>query len=248
MMIFHQPPTSLPANMRSSTAIVSTLKQLPRTRPVFAADFNAWGLEALIDPLERLIDPLERLIDPLEKLIDPLEDMISAFPLRKSVFDAPPAKARPCILVVDDDTFNFDMMESAFDSDYEVLYAAEGMTALDIAASRKPDLILLDVMMPDLDGYEVCSRLKADKRTRDIPVIFVTGLGDMSAETRGLELGAVDYITKPINATAVRARVNNQIKLKWALDKLTEVAALEQTLRNDLIEVLELKSRGQTIQ
>jgi PleD family two-component response regulator len=228
MMIFHQPPTSLPANMRSSTAIVSTLKQLPRTRPVFAADF--------------------RLIDPLEKLIDPLEDMISAFPLRKSVFDAPPAKARPCILVVDDDTFNFDMMESAFDSDYEVLYAAEGMTALDIAASRKPDLILLDVMMPDLDGYEVCSRLKADKRTRDIPVIFVTGLGDMSAETRGLELGAVDYITKPINATAVRARVNNQIKLKWALDKLTEVAALEQTLRNDLIEVLELKSRGQTIQ
>jgi PleD family two-component response regulator len=226
-MIFHQPPTSLPANMRSSTTLVSRLKATPRTRPVFAADFDAWGLEALIDPLE---------------------NMITAMPLPRSVFDAPPAKARPCILVVDDDAFNFDMMESAFDSDYEVLYAAEGMVALDLATGRKPDLILLDVMMPNLDGYEVCSRLKADKRTRDIPVIFVTGLGDMSAETKGLELGAVDYITKPINATAVRARANNQIKLKWALDKLTEVAALEQALRNDLIEVLELKSRDQPIQ
>jgi len=226
-MMYHHPPTGLPANMRSSTAIVSTLKVRGRVRPVFMADFDAWGLEALIDPLE---------------------DMIAAFPLPRSVFDAAPAKARPCILVVDDDAFNFDLMESAFDNDYEVLYAADGMVALDLATGRKPDLILLDVMMPNLDGYEVCSRLKADRRTRDIPVIFVTGLGDMSAETKGLELGAVDYITKPINATAVRARANNQIKLKWALDKLTEVAALEQTLRNDLIEVLELKSRGQPIQ
>jgi len=213
--------------MRSSTVVVSTLKTPAHTRPVFSADFDAWGLEALIDPLQ---------------------DVISAFPVPKSVFDAPTAKARPCILVVDDDAFNFDMIESAFDSDYDVLYAPDGMVALDIATGRKPDLILLDVMMPNLDGYEVCSRLKADKRTRDIPVVFVTGLGDMSAETRGLEMGAVDYITKPINATAVRARVANQIKLKWALDKLTEVAALEQTLRNDLLEVLELKSRGQPIQ
>jgi PleD family two-component response regulator len=226
MMTFHQPPTNLPANMPSASTLVSTLKAHGRGRPVFAADFNAWGLEALIDPLE---------------------DLVSVFPMREPVFDAPPAKARPCILVVDDDTFNFDLMESAFDSDYEVLYATEGMRALDIAAKRGPDLILLDVMMPHLDGYEVCSRLKADKRTCDIPVIFVTGLGDMSAETKGLELGAVDYITKPINATAVRARVNNQIKLKWALDKLTEVAALEQMLRNDLFEVLELKGRGQPI-
>jgi PleD family two-component response regulator len=227
MMIFHPPPTSLPANQRSSTTLVSALNAAGRIRPVFLADFDAWGLEALIEPLENII---------------------SAFPLPRSVFDVPPGKARPCILVVDDDAFNFDMMESAFDSDYDVLYAADGMVALDLATGRKPDLILLDVMMPNLDGYEVCSRLKADKRTKDIPVIFVTGLGDMSAETKGLELGAVDYITKPINATAVRARANNQIKLKWALDKLTEVAALEQVLRNDLIEVLELKSRGQPIQ
>ena len=227
MTIYRKPGTSLPATKLSSIALLSTLNANGHARPDFLADCKAWGWEAPAGPAK---------------------GKMGAFPLPNSGFDAPPEKARPCILVVDDDAFNLDLMESAFDSDYEVLYAAEGMTALDIATDRRPDLILLDVMMPHLDGYEVCMRLKADKRTRDIPVIFVTALGDMSAENRGLELGAVDYIAKPINATAVRARVNNQIKLKWARDKLTEVAALEQTLRNDLEELLQLKSRDQPIQ
>jgi PleD family two-component response regulator len=183
----------------------------------------------------------------LSDLIEPFENLLSAIPLPKPLFKRPPAKTRPCILVVDDDAFNFDLLENAFDGDYEVLFATDGITALEIASERTPDLILLDVMMPNIDGYEVCRRLKAQDRTGDIPVIFITGLGDMSSETTGLALGAVDYITKPINVTAVKARANNQIQLKWALDRLVQAAAIEKELRDDLVEVLELKSRGEPV-
>jgi PleD family two-component response regulator len=218
----------LPTNLRAtSVAIVSKLNAKDRTRPVLASDFDAWALESLIAPLE---------------------DAISALPLPKSLFGIPPVDARPCILVVDDDTFNFDLLENAFDSDYEVLFATDGIAALEIAAVKSPDLILLDVMMPDIDGYEVCRRLKAEHRTANIPIIFITGLGDMASETAGLQLGAVDYITKPVNAIAVRARVNNQIQLKWALDRLVHAAGLEKALREDLLEMLELKSRDQRVQ
>jgi len=88
-------------------------------------------------------------------------------------------------------------------------------------------LILLDVMMPGIDGYEVYSRLKADSRTSEIPVIFITGLDDVADETRGLKLGAVDYITKPIKPEPVKARVSTQIKLKLARDKFAQLAATD---------------------
>jgi DNA-binding response OmpR family regulator len=121
------------------------------------------------------------------------------------------------------------------------------MEGIQIATQNAPDLILLDVMMPHMDGYEVCRRLKAERRTGSIPIMFVTGLGDICSETKGLELGAVDYITKPINVTAVRARVNIQIQLKWALDRLVQAAALEKALRGDLLEALQLKSHGDPV-
>jgi PleD family two-component response regulator len=210
--------------LRHSAALVTSVNS--KAKPLLSPDFDAWSLADLIQPLENLV---------------------SALPLPKSLFKSSPAKARPCILVVDDDAFNFDLLENTFNSDYEVLFATDGTTALEIASERTPDLILLDVMMPNIDGYEVCRRLKAQDRTGDIPVIFITGLGDMSSETIGLELGAVDYITKPINVTAVKARANNQIQLKWALDRLVQAAATEKALRDDLLEVLELKSRGQPI-
>jgi PleD family two-component response regulator len=212
--------------LRNSSDVITSANPKARVRPALSLDFDAW-----------------RLAD----LTQPLENIISALPLPKSLFRRPSAKTRPCILVVDDDTFNFDLLESAFDTDYDVLFATDGITALQIATERAPDLILLDVMMPDVDGYEVCRCLKAQRQTRDIPVIFVTGLADMSSETTGLELGAVDYITKPINAIAVKIRANNQIQLKWALDRLVQAAATEKTLRDDLLEVLELKSRDQQV-
>jgi PleD family two-component response regulator len=223
-MLPYNNPTALPPDLRHSKAFVTKVKH--RTTPLLSANFNAWRLSDLILPLENLVTVL---------------------PLPKSLFKSEPAQTRPCILVVDDDTFNFDLLENTFDSDYEVLFATDGLTALEIASERTPDLILLDVMMPNLDGYEVCRRLKAQKRTGDIPVIFITGLGDMSSETTGLELGAVDYITKPINATAVKARANNQIQLKWALDRLVHAAVTEKELRDDLLEVLKFKNYGQPV-
>ena len=101
---------------------------------------------------------------------------------------------QPRILVVDDELINIEVLADIFSDDYEVLFATEGERALEIAAAARPDTILLDVMMPGLDGYEVCRRLKANHQTQDIPVIFVTGLGDVAAEVRGLELGARDYV------------------------------------------------------
>jgi DNA-binding response OmpR family regulator len=136
------------------------------------------------------------------------------------------------------------VLEDTFEGTYEVLRANNGPAALNLAAVEAPDLILLDVMMPGMNGYEVCRRLKSEQETSAIPVIFITGLGDLEAETRGLELGAVDYITKPLNPASVRARVNNQVQLKKALDKLTRLAELEQSLRDDILEVLEFKMRA----
>jgi CheY-like chemotaxis protein len=224
--IQHNPATDLSPNKRSSPPLVSTRNGIDRVRPVLSPDFEAWRLE---------------------KLIESIENVLTAVPLPKSLFGTPPSHSRLGILVVDDDTYNFDLLENAFDSDYEVLFATNGMKAIQIATQNVPDLILLDVMMPHMDGYEACRRLKAERRTGSIPIMFVTGLGDICSETKGLELGAVDYITKPINVTAVRARVNIQIQLKWALDRLVQAAALEKALRGDILKALQLKSHGDPV-
>lgn len=133
----------------------------------------------------------------------------------------------PRILIVDDEITNIELIADLFEADHEVLFATTGARALEIAATAMPDLILLDVMLPGMDGFEVCARLKADRLTVDIPVIFVTGMGDVVAETRGLALGAVDYITKPINPPVVRVRVTNHIELKKARDRLTQLAVTD---------------------
>jgi signal transduction histidine kinase len=137
--------------------------------------------------------------------------------------------ARACLLIVDDDLYNIDLLEDIFGDAYEVLSATTGVAALDIAARSKPDLILLDVMMPGMDGYEVCRRLKAEPATWDSLVIFITSLGNAADETRGLESGAVDYVTKPFNPASVKARVGNQIVFKRAQEKLLELAAEEHS-------------------
>ena len=122
---------------------------------------------------------------------------------------------RPKILVVDDVASNVQILGEVLMEDYNVVAATDGETALVLAAQdEKPDLIILDVLMNDLNGYDVCTRLKANAATRHIPVIFVTELNDEINEERGLELGAVDYIQKPFSPAVVRARVKIHLELK----------------------------------
>jgi diguanylate cyclase (GGDEF)-like protein len=131
---------------------------------------------------------------------------------------------RQRILVVDDNPLNVQALYHTFSSDYQVFMATSGEAALDVCRERLPDLVLLDVVMPGLDGYQTCERLKADAATRDIPVIFVTGQDDSAAEVRGLEAGAVDFIVKPFNPVIVRARAKAHLTLKLQSDLLRELA------------------------
>ena len=128
-------------------------------------------------------------------------------------------KSRSRILIVDDDYFFVDLVEDTLSEDSDVIYASNGTMALEIASQRQPDLILLDVMMPEIHGYEVCRRLKAHHQTRYIPVIFLTSLGEVSSQEIGLHLGAADYITKPFDPAKLKVLINSQIKQKRAMDK-----------------------------
>ncbi|QFY45164.1 two-component system response regulator [Candidatus Methylospira mobilis] len=123
---------------------------------------------------------------------------------------------KPLILVVDDTPDNLALISGLLKDRYRVKVANNGERGLKIAQSDTPDLILLDVMMANVDGYEVCRRLKADARTADIPIVFLTAKSEEKDEEKGLLLGAVDYITKPINPPIVMARINNYITLKAA--------------------------------
>jgi len=146
----------------------------------------------------------------------------------------------PTILVVDDMPDNLALMSSLLKDEYKVKVANGGEKALEVAASdAPPDLILLDVMMPGMDGYEVCRRLKRDPRTRSIPVIFLTARSEEAEEKKGLELGAIDYITKPISPPIVMARVRNHLALKAIADFLRDqndwdsATRLAYTLKGD---------------
>lgn len=127
-------------------------------------------------------------------------------------------KAR--LLIVDDTATNIQILNEALEGEFETFFALNGVDALKTAQAVLPDLILLDVMMPAMDGFEVCSRLKEDLQLKDIPVIFITALGQPEEESRGLTLGAVDYVTKPINPALVLLRVRNHLELKNQRDAL----------------------------
>lgn len=128
------------------------------------------------------------------------------------------------ILIVDDTPANIDVLGAILSDEYDISVAVDGVMALDIAISNTPpDLILLDIMMPKMDGYEVAKRLKAIDATRDIPIIFVTAKIEDSDEAFGFEIGAVDYIRKPVNPTVTLARIKSQLELKQYRDRLTQV-------------------------
>ncbi len=138
-----------------------------------------------------------------------------------------PPERRPRLLVVDDQPVNIQALHQAFAADHQVLMATSGEQALALCISQQPDLVLLDVVMPGMNGHEVCRRLKADAETRDIPVIFITAHDDEAAETLGLELGAADFISKPINPKIVRARAHTHLTLKAQSDQLRQWAYID---------------------
>ncbi|WP_395703914.1 diguanylate cyclase domain-containing protein [Aquabacterium sp.] len=138
-----------------------------------------------------------------------------------------PGARRPRVLVVDDQPANVQALYQALQADHQVLVATQGEQALQLCRDKSPDLVLLDIVMPGIDGFEVCRRLKAEPGTHDIPVIFVTGHSDEASETRGLDVGAVDFITKPINVAVVRARVRTHLTLKRQSDLLREMAFVD---------------------
>lgn len=131
--------------------------------------------------------------------------------------------ARPTILIVDDVTQNLTLLANTLGTRYALRVASSGKRALQLMQSPPlPDLVLLDVVMPDLDGYAVCRQLKADPRTRDVPVIFLTVLDDAIDEEMGLGLGAVDFIVKPVSPPVMLARIDAQLRLKAAADFLRD--------------------------
>lgn len=156
--------------------------------------------------------------------------------------------AKPVILVVDDEITNIEIVSAALEDEYEISLALSGDQALEIAHLSNPDLILLDVVMPGLDGYEVCRRLKQDSLMADVPVIFTTSMDGAEAEVRGLSAGAIDYVTKPFQPVALRQRIGNHVQMKRARDELSELAMhdpltglanrrlLEQRLHSELAQ------------
>jgi len=138
-----------------------------------------------------------------------------------------PPNVRRRVLIVDDQPGNIHTLAEALRPEYDLFFATNGERALERAQAGGIDLVLLDVVMPGMDGYEVCRRLAIDAKTQAIPVLFITALGEVSDETRGFDVGGVDYITKPASPAVVRARVRTHIELKEARDRLELLASVD---------------------
>lgn len=149
-----------------------------------------------------------------------------------------PVKNR--ILIVDDQSSNIKVIGETLKGLYDIQFARSGREAMDMVDENPPDLILLDIMMPGIDGYEVCRRLKDKRKSAEIPIIFITARDDACDETKGFNLGAVDYITKPFNPDIVKARVKTHIELKRHRDHLNEIVKerTSQLIHSDRLATL----------
>jgi putative two-component system response regulator len=146
------------------------------------------------------------------------------------------------ILVVDDVKTNLDVLVQTLGKHYQLAVAMDGKKALDYAFNNFPDLILLDVMMPEVDGFEVCRKLKKNPITREIPVIFITAVNTSDEKTNGFKIGAVDYITKPFDPIEVKARVNTHLKLKLHQEEIkNHNIILEEKVKERTKELVETK-------
>lgn len=151
---------------------------------------------------------------------------------------------RCTVLVVDDTPENVDLLNGILEKNYNVKVALNGKKALKIAqAQEKPDIILLDIMMPDMNGYEVCQTLKGNPDTEKIPIIFITAMSEVEDEEKGLAMGAVDYITKPVSPPIVLARVKNHLDLKKYRDSLEDMVQ-ERTKELLLTQEVTIESLG----
>jgi len=161
---------------------------------------------------------------------------------------------RQKVLIVDDSHLNTKLLEQALMENFDILIANSGKEALSIANSNNPpDIILLDIMMPEMDGYEVCEYLQLDPDTKDIPVIFITALSEAENEEHGLKLGAIDYITKPFSIPIVKAKIKNHLALKYYqdilkintdVDQLTNIANRRRFDEMFSIEIKKAKRMG----
>ncbi|MGC3999717.1 MAG: diguanylate cyclase [Anaeromyxobacter sp.] len=131
---------------------------------------------------------------------------------------------RPRLLIAEDSPANSRALQMILGADHELLFALDGQQAVDLARTQRPELILMDALMPGLDGFDACARLKASRLTSEIPVIFITALEDEPAEIRALELGAFDFISKPIRPAVVRARIRNCLENKRQRDQLAQLS------------------------
>jgi CheY-like chemotaxis protein len=133
---------------------------------------------------------------------------------------------RPSILIVDDNRQNLELLQAYLEElDCEILSATDGLEALKLVKGHKPDLVLLDIMMPQMSGFEVCRRLKSDPPTSDIPVIMVTALNEFGDIERGIDCGTDDFVSKPVNKLELLTRVKTMLKLKHLTDKLERTLA-----------------------
>ena len=144
------------------------------------------------------------------------------------------------ILIVDDDESQMETLIVALSEEYDILVATNGEEALAVAQADRPDLILLDIVMPEMDGYEVCQRLRGDERTKDIPIIFITVMTDVNHEQKGLDLGVADYIRIPFSPAIVKARVRNHLRLRAAYLEL-------QRMNRQLTEAAEFREQVEQI-
>ena len=152
------------------------------------------------------------------------------------------SEQRPVVLVVDDTQINLTLMEKILGADCTVQSARSAQEALDYAFATPPDLILLDVMMPEMDGFEVCRRLKANPATSHVPVIFITAKNEIKDEELGFSVGGSDFIHKPISAPIVIARVKTHLKVKFMQDYLMrENARLQEHADQHISELKQLK-------
>ncbi len=151
----------------------------------------------------------------------------------------------PTILLVDDSAVNLEILSEALNR-YNTVATTNGDDAMEIAFSRnKPDLILLDVIMPGLNGYEVCKILKSNDQSKDIPIIFITGQNDSESVLKGFEAGAVDYITKPFNIMELKARVKTQLSIKMARDQNQRLMNMIKTVNKKLTDSIEYAQKIQ---